>query len=106
MLTSKKTEKIFIFPLLSNLPTVNKMENDLSKLTVEQLKQRLKPLTFITGVLTGVLLLLLGITIYKSLASGQMTPLLATPIALSPIAIANFVRIGRLKKEMKSRGGQ
>lgn len=82
------------------------MENEFSELTIEQLKQRLKPLTFITGFLSGVLLLLLGLTIYQSVTEGRMTPLLATPIALSPIAIINFVRIGKLKKEIRSRGGR
>lgn len=82
------------------------METEFSELTVEQLKQRLKPLIFITSFLSGVLLLLLGLTIYQSVRDAQMTPLLVTPIALSPIAIINFMRIGKLKKEMRRRGGQ
>ena len=82
------------------------MENEFSKFSTEELKQRIKPIAFITWFLSAILLLLFGFTLYQTLQAGEMTPLIATPIALSPIAIINFVRISQLKKEIRRRGGQ
>ena len=80
-----------------------KKKIDYSKWTTEKLQKQLKGLKFATGLLAGLLLVLLGVTLYSSFRNSEINPLLITPIALSVIIPINFKRMKEMKQEIEER---
>ena len=64
---------------------MGKKKTDYSKWSTAQLEKQHKTLKFATGLLAGLLIVLLLATIYISYRDKQLNPLLITPIALSVI---------------------
>ena len=83
-----------------------KKKIDYSKWTTEKLQKQIKSLRFATGLLAGLLIVLLGTTVFISFRDQQISPLLVTPIALSAIIPINFKRIKELKQEIETRNKQ
>ena len=83
-----------------------KKKIDYSKWTTEKLQKQIKSLKFATYLLAGILIVLLGTTIFVSFRDQQISPLLVTPIALSAIIPINFQRMKELKKEVEMRNQQ
>ena len=81
-----------------------KKKIDYSKWTKEKLQKQLKSLKFATGLLAGLLIVLLVVTLYLSVKDNEIKPLLITPIALSVIIPINFKRMKEMKQEIASRG--
>ncbi|WP_312193199.1 redox-active disulfide protein 2 [Sphingobacterium sp.] len=77
----------------------------LNGMTIEELQINRKTALVFTWMLTIMLLILLAMGIYTSVAKGFST-LMAIPFALSPIAILNFKRIKEINEELKVRGVQ
>lgn len=82
-----------------------KKKIDYSKWTTEKLQKQLKALRFATGLLAGLLIVLLGATLYSSFRESEINPLLVTPIALSVIIPINFKRMKEMKAEIEDRIG-
>ncbi|MFD1769877.1 redox-active disulfide protein 2 [Sphingobacterium suaedae] len=74
----------------------------LHQLSTEELLKSKKSISVLTSILLGMLTLLLGLTTYTWIINGS-SPLLAVPLALSPIVLMNYKKIGAIKKELKSR---
>jgi formate/nitrite transporter FocA (FNT family) len=72
-----------------------------SGMTLDELQKTKKTLVFATGVLAGMLIALLVITLL-TLKEG-MTPLLVIPLALSPIFFMNYNFVKTINKELKTR---
>ena len=80
-----------------------KKKIDYSKWTTEKLEKQLKTLRFATGLLSGLLIVLLGTVIYVSITQNEISPLLVTPIALSAIIPLNLKRMKEMKAEIGNR---
>ncbi len=78
-----------------------KVEYD--KWTTEQLQKQVKNLKFATGLLAGILLVLLIATSYISVSEKRFHPLLITPVALSAIIPLNFKRVRDINNEIDRR---
>ena len=78
------------------------MKQDFSKKTNEELLKNIKISRFLTGMLAGVLIILLVLnTLDKEKTIWQI---IMMPLCLSPILILNISNIVAMKKEIKSRG--
>ncbi|GGD50748.1 hypothetical protein GCM10011514_13770 [Emticicia aquatilis] len=81
------------------------MENKkLTELSNEELLKRKKTTKFVTGLLLGMLTLLVILNIVNIINGKQNWTALTVPLALIPIAIINFNSIKEINKELKSRG--
>ncbi len=69
----------------------------------EELLKKQKLTSTVTGILAGMLLLLLILATYISLTKG-FSALIVIPIALSPTLMMNFKTVKDIKQELKSRG--
>lgn len=81
-------------------------KTDFSNLTTEDLKNKKKTFTFVTGLLAGMLitlLVLVAILIIQKGFSAVSMSLIVIPIALSPILIINYGQISLINKELESR---
>ena len=74
---------------------------DYTTKTKEELQKSIKSATFITGMLVGVLIMLLLLNIFVN--KKNFWGIIAVPLCLSPIAFLNFNNIKEMKKELKSR---
>jgi ABC-type polysaccharide transport system permease subunit len=72
-----------------------------SEMTLEELQKTKKTLVFAAGVLSGMLIASLLITLL-TLKEG-MSPLLVIPLALSPILFMNYNLVKTINKELKAR---
>ena len=79
---------------------------DYSKWSTEKLQKQLKALRFATGLLAGLLIVLLGTVIFISFKDKEINPLLVTPIALSAIIPLNYKRMKEMRQEIENRGQQ
>ncbi len=77
-------------------------QTELSKLSMEELKQKQTSIKTVTWMLAIVLIGALGFFIFISIKEG-FTPLLAVPFALSAILPVNFKNMKLLTKEIESR---
>ena len=77
-------------------------QNELSNLSLEELKQKKTSIKTVTWMLTIVLIGSLGFFIFISIKDG-FTPLIAVPFALSAILPLNFKNIKILTKEIELR---
>jgi hypothetical protein len=77
-------------------------KENLSELSTEDLIKKKKSTTFSTGLLGGVLIALLVITILQTVNKGA-TALLAIPFALLPILIKSYNQVKAMDRELKSR---
>lgn len=68
----------------------------------ESLQKKQKLLKMITGLLGGMLIVLLVLGIYISFKKG-FSALVVVPIALMPILMLNVISIKNIGKELKSR---
>lgn len=75
----------------------------ITELNTEQLIKNKKTIGAATAVLTGLLIVLLTLSIYNWITKG-FTGLIIIPFALSPIVFVNFKRIKEIKRELKARG--
>ena len=85
---------------------MGKKKTDYSKWSTAQLEKQHKTLKFATGLLAGLLIVLLLATIYISYRDKQLNPLLITPIALSVIIPLNFKRLKDIREEIERRNVQ
>ena len=79
---------------------------DYSKWSTEKLQKQLKALRFATGLLAGLLIVLLGTVIFISFKDKEINPLLVTPIALSAIIPLNYKRMKEMRQEIEIREQQ
>lgn len=80
-----------------------KKKTDYSRFTSKELEKQIKTIRFVTGLLAGMLIVLLGITLYDSISQSKLNPLLVSPIALSAIIPINMKRIREIKRELERR---
>ena len=73
------------------------------KWSTEQLEKQVKTLKFITGLLGGLLLVLLLTAIYISVKEQKFSLFLITPLALSVMIPINLSRIKEIKAEIEKR---
>jgi len=73
------------------------------KWTTLQLQKQVKNLKFATGLLAGILFVLLIVTLYISISEKRFHPLLVSPVALSAIIPINFKRIKDITIEIERR---
>ncbi len=85
---------------------MNKKSTDYGKWSTSQLEKQHKSLKFATGLLAGLLFVLLIVTIYISYRDEQLNPLLISPIALSLIIPLNMKRMKDIKTEIERRNKQ
>ena len=77
-------------------------KDNFSNLTTEDLIKKKRSTTFSTGLLGGVLIALLVITILLTMNKGA-TALLAIPFALLPILIKSYNQVKSMDEELKNR---
>ena len=77
-------------------------KENFSELSTEDLIKKKKTTTFVAGILIGALIMLLIITISKTINEG-ITPSLAVPIPLLPILIICYIRVRSMNKELENR---
>ncbi|SFF28956.1 redox-active disulfide protein 2 [Spirosoma endophyticum] len=77
--------------------------NQFSQMSVEKLQQQAKTIKLVTGMLAGMLAVLLVMAILLSIKKG-FSPLVVVPFALLPIVIINVNSLKQIKKELESRG--
>jgi hypothetical protein len=70
-----------------------------SEMTVEELQKQLKITKLVTGMLAGMLMVLVGLNIYLWTQQKSM-PTMAVAFALSPILFLNWGVINKIKKEL------
>lgn len=81
------------------------MENKkLTELPDEELLKRKKMTKFVTGIFLGILAVLVVFNTINIINGDQHWGVLAVPLALLPIVIANYNSIKEINKELKSRG--
>lgn len=79
------------------------MKNEnLRELTTEDLIKKKKTVSLVTGILAGMLTVLLIMAILLTIKKG-FPYLLTIPLALSPIVIMNFTIVNNINKELNSR---
>ncbi|MEW7292216.1 redox-active disulfide protein 2 [Aquimarina sp. 2304DJ70-9] len=78
-------------------------KEDLKKLSTEELLKKSTALKTVTSLLAGVLIVLLGVTVFNSIKTKTLDMLLVIPIALSTILFINYKQIKDIKTEIKSR---
>ncbi len=78
-------------------------KEDLENMSTDELLKRQKSLKTITGMLAGILLLLFGITIFKSVKDKTFDVMMVVPISLSGIVLINYKLIKDITNELKSR---
>ena len=80
-----------------------KKEN-LSELTTDELIKRKKTTTMVTGLLAGMLSVLLIMAIFLAIKKGTTgISLMVVALGLSPILIINFAAIKAINSELNSR---
>ena len=79
-------------------------DKKLQEMSTEKLLQQKKTTRFVMGLLIGMLLVLLAITIYISVNQG-FTPLLILPFAALPILFIIVNSLRGINKELRSRNG-
>ncbi|MBZ9629701.1 hypothetical protein LB465_02835 [Salegentibacter sp. LM13S] len=77
-------------------------QQEISDLSLEELKNKHTSIKTITWMLTVVLIGSLGLFIFISIKDG-LTPLIAVPFALSAILPINFKNLKILRAELESR---
>ncbi len=77
--------------------------NQFSQMSVEKLQQQAKTTKLVTGILAGMLAVLLVMAILLSIKKGFST-LVVVPFALLPIVIINMTSLKKIKQELESRG--
>lgn len=77
------------------------MNKDLKGIGTEDLKKQVAMLGVVNGFLVGILLFLVVFGLFFSKTPGSSH--LTFPLALSPVVIMGFARIGAIKKELRSR---
>ncbi|MDF7815318.1 hypothetical protein [Hymenobacter sp. YC55] len=75
-------------------------KNDLIEMSIKDLIKKKKNTSFAAGILIAVLIVLFGITLFKTINKG-FTPLLLIPFGLLPILIMMFDQIKAINKELK-----
>jgi hypothetical protein len=73
-----------------------------SEMSIEKLQQQAKTIKVITGMLAGMLAVLLVMAIMLSVKKG-FSALVVIPFALLPIVIININSLKQIKKELESR---
>ena len=79
-----------------------KSEN-LKELSVEKLLKQQKTIKLGTGILTGILTVLLGMGIFLPSKETSFAAVVVIPIALLPIVISNLMKLKKIKEELNSR---
>ena len=79
-------------------------KENFSELTTEDLIKKKKPITIVTGMLAGMLTVLLVMSILLIVRDGlAYLGLAVIPLALSPILFMNYYTVSNINKELKSR---
>ncbi len=73
-----------------------------SEMTTEDLIRKKKTTSLVTGILAGMLIVLLGMAIFLTINKG-FPYLIAVPLTLSPVLIMNFSLVNNINKELGSR---
>ncbi|MBD2757741.1 redox-active disulfide protein 2 [Spirosoma sp. BT704] len=77
--------------------------NPFSQMSVEKLQKQAKTIKLVTGMLAGMLAVLLVMAILLSIKKGFST-LVVVPFGLLPIVLINVNSLKQIKKELESRG--
>ena len=78
-------------------------EQDLRKLSLEELHEKANSLKKTTGMLTGLLIVLCGAVIFLAFRNIALAPFLAAPIAFFGILAVNHKKIKAIKAEIERR---
>ncbi|MGV3696745.1 hypothetical protein [Flavobacterium sp.] len=81
-----------------------KKDENLTSLSVEELKKKLKTTKTVTGLLAGLLFAQFAIGIYLTTQQG-FNVFMIVPVAFLPILIVNFTGIKKLNEEIARRNG-
>ena len=81
---------------------MKKTEEDLTKLSIEELIKKLKTTKLVSGLLAGMLLVQLAMGIYLTIQDG-FSIFVVLPVAFLPILLINFTSIKKIKEEIASR---
>lgn len=77
-------------------------KNNFTDMSIKDLSKKKRDMSFIAGMLTAVLIVLFGVTLFDTINKG-FTSLLIVPFALLPILITTFNQIKSINKELKNR---
>jgi len=75
----------------------------ITELSLEELKKQQKTLKIVSGAFIGVLFALCIVLIYTYFKTKELTPLMIMPIALSPLAIMNYLNSRKITREINTR---
>lgn len=79
-------------------------KENFSELTTEELIKKKKTTTMVTGVLAGMLTVLLIMATFLAITQGLTgVSLIAVALALSPILFMNYTIVKKINEELKSR---
>lgn len=79
------------------------MRNERFKeISTEDLFKKKKTISLVTGILTGMLIVLIIYAVFLTINNG-FPYLLVIPLGLSPILILNFNTVTNINRELKSR---
>ena len=81
---------------------MKKTEEDLTKLSIEELTKKLKTTKVTTGALAGVISVQFVVGIFLTIKQG-FNMFIVLPFAFLPILIINFTSIKKLKEEIAKR---
>jgi len=76
----------------------------LNEMSAEELLKQEKSIKIATGMLAGMLLLLLVMGIYLTFKKGSYAAFIVIPMALLPIVILNVTSLKKIKSELNTRG--
>lgn len=76
-------------------------KEDLEKISTEELLKRQKTIKVISGVMVGLLLVLLVAAISTSKEPARATPLIVIVLALSAVLLPNYTNLQVIKSELK-----
>ena len=77
-------------------------KNNLNERSSEDLIKNKKALTVLTSMLAAMLVVIIVLALFQS-KTNIMLPLIAVPLALSPIVIINYNQLRSINKELRSR---
>jgi hypothetical protein len=78
------------------------VQNNWTKLSIDELKQKEKVLKIVLSMFVGVLTVLIGVLVFTIIYKG-MTPLLAVPFALLPLLLFSLKSLKDIRAEIQAR---
>ncbi|NJO04003.1 MAG: redox-active disulfide protein 2 [Bacteroidia bacterium] len=78
-------------------------KTEIKDIPTDVLKKKEKLLRLATGILIGMLIVLVAAAIFISVNNQSFSPMLVVALALFPISLMNIQRIKKIKEEIRRR---